>query len=218
MSSGITWPLTHRPRKRHTKLILLTVWLAALLFALPLLLFYTFDIVDQDDVATPFCFVSSDWSYQLLYYVYNCVSVTVQYLVPLAVLSSTYITVSARLWCSPPPPGQLSLSQDRNSLAKKRKVVQMLIMVVVIFCLCWLPYHLYFIASMCRPEINQYRYINLIFLVSHWLAMSNSCYNPFIYCLCSSQFRQELSHLLCSLHCPRDITREGNITHLIESC
>ena len=26
-----------------------------------------------------------------------------------------------------------------------------------------------------------YRYINVIFFCCHWLAMSNSCYNPFIY-------------------------------------
>ena len=27
----------------------------------------------------------------------------------------------------------------------------------------------------------RYRYINVIFFCSHWLAMSNSCYNPIIY-------------------------------------
>ena len=73
MSSGITWPLTHRPRKRHTKLILLTVWILGLLFASPLVLFYTFDMVDQDNVKTPFCSLSSDPTYQLWYYVYNSV-------------------------------------------------------------------------------------------------------------------------------------------------
>ena len=45
----------------------------ALLFASPLVLFYTFDIVDQDNVETPFCSLSSHPTYQLWYYVYNCV-------------------------------------------------------------------------------------------------------------------------------------------------
>ena len=69
--------------------------------------------------------------------------------------------------------------------------------VVSVFAICWLPYHLYFIVSIWRPDINNYNYINLIFLLSHWLAMSNSCYNPFIYCLCSSVFRHDLGHLIC---------------------
>ena len=123
-------------------------------------------------------------------------SVTVQYLVPLTIISYTYITISTRLWWSAPP-GIQTPGQDRETLLRKRKIVQMLILVVVIFSLCWLPYHLYFIVSMCRPEINEFKYINLIFLVSHWLAMSNSCYNPFIYCLCSAVFRHDLSHLFC---------------------
>ena len=54
-------------------MILLSVWLASLLFASPLLIFYTFDIVDQDDVKTPFCFISDSASYQLWYRVYSCV-------------------------------------------------------------------------------------------------------------------------------------------------
>jgi len=199
---GITRPLSHRPRKRHTKMILLSVWLASLLFASPLLIFYTFDIVDQDDVKTPFCFISDSASYQLWYRVYSCVSVTVQYLLPLAVISSTYMTVSSRLWWSGPPPGQADMARDKKHLLNRRKVVRMLMMVVLIFSLCWLPYHLYFIVSMWRPDINNYKYINLIFLLSHWLAMSNSCYNPFIYCLCSSVFRHDLSSLLWWRHCP----------------
>ena len=55
-------------------MILLALWLLALLFAAPLLLFYTFDIVDQDDVETPFCFISSSASWELWYYVYSCAS------------------------------------------------------------------------------------------------------------------------------------------------
>ena len=81
----------------------------------------------------------------------------------------------------------------------------MLVTVVIIFSLCWLPYQVscqavktdhippdiqvYFLASMSHPIINQFKYINLIFLISHWLAMSNSCCNPFIYCICSPTFR-----------------------------
>ncbi|TRY69243.1 hypothetical protein TCAL_14267 [Tigriopus californicus] len=43
------------------------------------------------------------------------------------------------------------------------------------------------------PEVNSYRYINIIFFVCHWLAMSNSCYNPFIYGVYSEKFRREFS-------------------------
>ena len=38
------------------------------------------------------------------------------------------------------------------------------------------PYHHHLI-------IYRYPYINIIWFCMHWLAMSNSCYNPFIYLL-----------------------------------
>lgn len=33
------------------------------------------------------------------------------------------------------------------------------------------------------PARRSYRYINVIWFFSHWLAMSNSCVNPFIYAI-----------------------------------
>ncbi|KAH7982546.1 hypothetical protein HPB52_005586 [Rhipicephalus sanguineus] len=61
----------------------------------------------------------------------------------------------------------------------------MMFIVVAIFALCWLPYQTYNILTEIYPEINTYRYINVIWFCCHWLAMSNSCYNPFIYAIYS---------------------------------
>ncbi|CAG0900836.1 unnamed protein product, partial [Cyprideis torosa] len=38
----------------------------------------------------------------------------------------------------------------------------------------------------------RYPYINIIFFAMDWLAMSNSCYNPFIYAIYNHEFRTEL--------------------------
>ena len=40
-----------------------------------------------------------------------------------------------------------------------------------------------------------YRYINIIFFCCHWLAMSNSCYNPFIYGIFSVSAKVRLHSL-----------------------
>ena len=62
------------------------------------------------------------------------------------------------------------------------QVVKMMMMVVLIFIVCWLPYHTYFITANIYPEINYSIYIQEIYLMIYWLAMSNSMYNPMIYC------------------------------------
>lgn len=77
----------------------------------------------------------------------------------------------------------------------------MLVIVVALFVLCWLPLQTYNILHVTWSDVNEYfilifflnfvysfrffiyryRYINIIWFCCDWLAMSNSCYNPFIY-------------------------------------
>jgi len=64
---------------------------------------------------------------------------------------------------------------------RRLQVIKMLIIVVIIFGLCWLPLQLYNILYVTIPEINDYHFISIVWFCCDWLAMSNSCYNPFIY-------------------------------------
>ena len=85
----------------------------------------------------------------------------------------------------------------------KEKLVKMFGLVVVIFVICWAPYHIYFIYSYHNPSITQVKlidacinklnvfnlpYVNLqisyighIYLLFYWLAMCQTCVNPIIY-------------------------------------
>ncbi|EEB09957.1 class A rhodopsin-like G-protein coupled receptor GPRnna12, putative [Pediculus humanus corporis] len=67
----------------------------------------------------------------------------------------------------------------------------MLVIVVVLFALCWLPLQAYNVLQDVFPEINKYRYINIVWFCFDWLAMSNSCYNPFIYGIYNEKFKRE---------------------------
>lgn len=57
----------------------------------------------------------------------------------------------------------------------------MLIIVVLLFGICWCPLQVYNILQVTWDCVNEYKYINIVWFCSDWLAMSNSCYNPFIY-------------------------------------
>ncbi|XP_037087899.1 probable G-protein coupled receptor 83 [Pollicipes pollicipes] len=78
----------------------------------------------------------------------------------------------------------------------------MLVIVVVLFIICWLPYQLYYVLQSIFPVISQFRYINVIFFCFHWLAMANSCCNPFIYGIYNEKFKREFrirfTRSLCS--------------------
>jgi len=65
----------------------------------------------------------------------------------------------------------------------------MMILVVVIFAICWLPTHVYFLVSNYIHSIRKYEYIQQIYIVIYLMAMSNSMYNPIIYCWMNSRYR-----------------------------
>lgn len=68
------------------------------------------------------------------------------------------------------------------------QVVKMMIVVVVIFGVCWLPQHVFFIVTNIYPGLQHYLHIQHIYLVIYWLAMSNSMYNPIIYCWMNARY------------------------------
>lgn len=51
---------------------------------------------------------------------------------------------------------------------------------MVVFGVCWLPYHLYFLTTHYWPAVVSVPNIQHIYLAIYWLAMSNSMLNPII--------------------------------------
>ncbi|KAG8177128.1 hypothetical protein JTE90_012011 [Oedothorax gibbosus] len=103
-------------------------------------------------------------------------------------MTFTYYRVGKELWGSQSI-GECTQKQI-ESVNSKRKIVKMMIVVVVIFAVCWLPYHVYFLVAHHLPHITNEAYVQPTYLTIYWLAMSNACYNPFIYCWMNSRFRQ----------------------------
>ena len=79
----------------------------------------------------------------------------------------------------------------------------MFIVVLLLFGLCWLPYHTYFIYTyyhvvmikkfcsylyfFCSQAFVSQSYTQHVFLLFFWLAMANSAVNPVIYFLMNAK-------------------------------
>lgn len=87
------------------------------------------------------------------------------------------------------------------------QVVKMMIVVVTIFAICWLPYHIYFIVTSHMPELTTAPYIQDVYLAFYWLAMSNSMHNPIVYCWMNSRWGRQLYHSIFIFLCGHSITR-----------
>ena len=70
----------------------------------------------------------------------------------------------------------------------------MLIVLVLVFALCWLPLHIFTMAVEVSPGIlrlqtkTQETIFFALFYTAHWLAMASSFTNPVVYCFLNEDF------------------------------
>ena len=107
------------------------------------------------------------------------------YLLPLSAISVLYTITARKLWFHHAP-GDHHLVQNRDQQeVTKRRVVRMLIIVVIVFALCWLPGQVFQLITaitawtVAMPPIV----MNLCF----WFGHANSAINPWLYIFLSSK-------------------------------
>lgn len=191
---AIITPLSAHTSKRIAKVIIVFIWLLALTLAAPMAMSWEVIMIDEVDPVTnifhkkPFCSPSEFGLYSLS--IYRLLLYIFQYVIPLCVITFAYAHMAIKLWGARAP-GNAEESRDAYHMKNKRKVIKMLVIVVALFALCWLPLQSYLLLMSFFPVINEYKYINVIFFCFDWLAMSNSCYNPFIYAIYNEKFKKE---------------------------
>ncbi|XP_054716391.1 tachykinin-like peptides receptor 99D [Uloborus diversus] len=196
---AIIHPLQPRMSRGMTLNICACIWLFGSILSLPNLLYSSTMVeVYLNGENRMVCFMvwpdgPSNESNQE--YIYNVVILIVTYVLPITFMIFTYFKIGKELWGSQSI-GECTQKQI-ESINSKRKIVKMMIAVVVIFAVCWLPYHVYFLVAHHLPYITSQPYVQHIYLSIYWLAMSNACYNPFIYCWMNSRFRQGFKNVFC---------------------
>lgn len=113
------------------------------------------------------------------------------YMLPLLIITASYTTVACRLGRHNAI-GDTTTAQHAAQRRKRRRTLAMLLLVVGVFAICWFPLNCYVVLLSSHAIHSS----NALYFCFHWLAMSSTCYNPFIYCCLNPTFRQELRLLL----------------------
>ena len=87
-------------------------------------------------------------------------------------------------------------------LSYTAQVVKMLITIVILFALCWLPIHIFnFMVWFYPPQVggSEAKYMTYVFtyFFCHFLSMSHSFINPFVYGFMSENFKVFVIRSLC---------------------
>lgn len=87
------------------------------------------------------------------------------------------------------------LSGSRKQAQKR--IVRMLVIVVILFAFCWLPYHVVFLYIDFFHPVRTQALVTAI-LLSQWLVFASSTCNPVVYALLNQNFRREFIDMLSS--------------------
>ncbi|XP_007478984.1 prolactin-releasing peptide receptor [Monodelphis domestica] len=174
--------------------VLAAIWLLSCALAAPALL-HTYH---ADFPELHFAICEEFWFHRerdRLAYAYSTLLLT--YVLPLGVISVSYLRISMRLRNRVLPGNATSQQQAEWDRARRRKTFRLLVLVVAAFGACWLPLHIFNLVKDLDISLIDKRYFNLLQLLCHWLAMTSACTNAFLYAWLHDSFRCELKKMFC---------------------
>ncbi|XP_030774258.1 probable G-protein coupled receptor 83 isoform X2 [Rhinopithecus roxellana] len=183
-----------KPRISITKgvIYIAVIWTMATFFSLPHAIcqkLFTFKY--SEDIVRSLCLPDFPEPADLFWKYLDLATFILLYILPLLIISVAYARVAKKLWlCN--MIGDVTTEQYLALRRKKKKTIKMLMLVVVLFALCWFPLNCYVLLLSSKVI----RTNNALYFAFHWFAMSSTCYNPFIYCWLNENFRIELKALL----------------------
>lgn len=168
-----------------------------------------------DGTLVPVCRTEASTVWPVLFFVGT---ISVFFVVPLAVLSILYVIIARHLMANP---GIVAPNTNRAALRYRRQVVLMLGTVVASFFLCLLPFRALILWIILAPpdynimELIGIKNFYLLLFFSRIMVYVNSALNPILYNLMSSKFRDGFRRL-CGLRrgpwTDRHLGRKGTVT------
>jgi len=81
-------------------------------------------------------------------------------------------------------------------MVTRMQTVKTMVLMVIIYALCWLPLHCVTVVGDLKPSIWNLEHIQLVWIACHWLAVSSCCWNPIVYYWTNDTLRDGFKHAL----------------------
>lgn len=171
--------------------IVICIWFFSLLVTFP----YGLYVLIIDFNGTRYC--EEHWPSEEIRKIFGSTTTMLQFIFPFCIIAFCYICVSIKLNDrAKAKPGSKTSKRDEIDRDRKKRTNRMLIAMVAIFGISWLPLNVVNTINDFEPDINCWRYYNVVFFIAHLTAMSSTCYNPFLYAWLNENFRKEFKQVL----------------------
>lgn len=200
----IIYPFKPRMKIETCITVIIMIWTFAVTVTMPYAIFMTYYDLDIGR------YCEETWPSEKLRRIFGSVTSILQFVLPFTVIAFCYTCVSFKLNDRAKAKAASKNSRkeelDKN---RKRRTNQMLIAMVTIFGISWLPLNVINLCNDYYMYAIHYKYYFLIFFIVHVIAMSSTCYNPFIYAWMNENFRKEFKQLIPCIDSSAQI--RGNI-------
>ena len=194
---AIYYPLRERILRRP-KILSAIIWVLSFLLMFPYVLLTNVEFSPVSNAyhcwfALPGEDLTQNETFRVLKIFHICLFVII-YALPLFITIIIY-TLICRIMIQRTIPGN---SSDSNRVVvdrSRRKVVRLLIIICVVFALCWFPTYVNHFFWFVRPDQGHKLPFGVSFLFA-WIAHANSAINPCLYILFNNSFRHALFALL----------------------
>ncbi|KAM3960731.1 neuropeptide receptor A7 [Aphomia sociella] len=187
----IIYPFRPRMKIETCITVIIMIWTFSVTVTMPYAIFMTY----YDLEIGRFC--EETWPTEKLRRIFGSVTSVMQFVLPFVVIAFCYTCVSFKLNDRAKAKAASKNSRkeeiDKN---RKRRTNQMLIAMVTIFGLSWLPLNVINLCNDYYIYAIHLKYYFLVFFIGHVIAMSSTCYNPFIYAWMNENFRKEFKQLI----------------------
>ncbi|KAM4605312.1 neuromedin-U receptor 1-like [Polymixia lowei] len=195
--------------RAHAKRVILTLWVLSMLCAVPNTSLHGVTVLPprfgREFPQSAICgLVKPTWIYNLII----LITTVLFFLLPMLIISVLYLRIGLQLHgekfmklevkCSIGPES-LSNSNMQQQRKRHRQVTKMLYVLVVVFGLCWAPFHAErlmwsYINTWSKQHLKIFEHVHIISGVCFYLS---SAINPVLYSLMSTRFREMFRHVTC---------------------
>ncbi|XP_056401896.1 B2 bradykinin receptor-like [Hyla sarda] len=169
------------------------IWMFATVLSLPYGVFRK--VVFKEELNTTACFLEAPKTW---FIVLNIITNILGFLVPLVVTAFCTFKIICFL--------KNNSMQQFKKAKKERKATRLVLFVFLLFIVCWLPFNIYTFLDLL-PRFNVHfpcmvsSIYRMVYHISLFLALANSCINPIMYSMIGNRFRQKTREVYRRLLC-----------------
>ncbi|XP_078660070.1 neuropeptide FF receptor 2-like [Branchiostoma floridae x Branchiostoma belcheri] len=173
--------------------IITGIWVLSLTIMIPQVFIRREEVIDIFGQSMHIC--GEFWPSSEAKQIYSGFLFVLCYMGPLLLNACLYVRIGLTLWFKKPVVRTPMAAADA---IKKRRVVKMLIMIVSHFALSWLPlYTCWLLDDFNALSVSQSETMHdYIYPAAHWLAFTNSVFNPIVYGYFNNHLRENFKNVM----------------------